>query len=83
MSALLFLFFYFFAILSVSLFQGIKYEINNEDNILTNQQSLGILFGIGFKNFQEAFITLFSIATGENCYKIMYDTTRDKNYGCI
>jgi hypothetical protein len=83
MSALLFLFFFIFAILSVSLFHDIKYEINNEDNILTNQQNLGVLFGIGFKNFLEAFITLFRIATGENCKNIMYDTTRDKNYGCI
>jgi len=44
---------------------------------LMDNQVLGQQFQVGFKNFETSFVTLFRISTGEDWYKIMFDTTRE------
>ena len=81
-SALLFLVYFLFSILSVFLFQDIRYRVNGPKNMLTNFQAIGVQWQVGFGNFLDAFLTLFRMSTGEDWYKIMFDTTRDDDFGC-
>jgi hypothetical protein len=82
-TSLLFLVYFIFSILGCFLFTDIQYTINDIRNPLTNFQVIGVNNYVGFNNFLISFITLFRISTGEDWYKIMFDTTRDASYRCI
>lgn len=82
-SGLLFLVYFLFSVLSVFLFKSITYKLNQVTNPLTNQQIIGIQYDIGFENFLQAFLTLFRISTGEDWYRIMFDVTRNEQFGCV
>jgi hypothetical protein len=50
--------------------------------MITGFQLLGVQSYVGFDNFFLSFLTLFRISTGEDWYKIMFDTTRTAEYDC-
>lgn len=83
MTSLLLLDYFFFSILSASIFEGIVFKENGWKDPLTLQQAIGVIYGPGFQNFLQAFLTLFRVSTGEVWYRIMFDTTRDRAYGCL
>lgn len=60
--ALLFLVYFIFSVLAVFLFQNITKGIDIDNNY------------VNFSNFGIAMLTLFKCSTGENWYRIMYDT---------